>query len=392
LVVGDEGSLFEFHPAASLTVVVVVVQLLVRSRWMLRSALYRPEWTVLLGSVVLLAVALGVLGGRGRDAITSGIDQVAGPICLFFLLGAALLEKPRRVEALRIWFLAMALVQSLLAFAQAATTSTVFFESQYADQDWFTPEFLRWMGTLDHPLVLSLLLVIAIPLSAGLRRPAAAVLLPYAFLGGLLVTESRAGTALGILGTIYVLVAAPLSRRWRVASTFALAAAALLAVRMGLVGGVTERIRDDTGSAEARWASLKYGLDYLSENWWIGGGLNSSFDVARAASLELSFENSLIMYAIDLGLIPALMYFAVMVMAAARAFAPGAPAGLAGAVVAALIVSQAFSALSGSTAAPAIVWAVLAMAGFHTSRRQIDMAGAREPDWQTIGVPEPLRL
>lgn len=392
LIVGDEGNLLEFHPAASLTVVVVAVQLSFRSAWMLRSALYRPEWTVLLGTVGLIAASLGVLGGRGKGAITAGIDQLAGPVFLFFLIGAALLEQPRRLEALRAWFLAMALGQALLSLAQAANTSTIFFQTQYSDQEWFTPEFLRWMGTLDHPLVLSLLLVIAIPLSAGLRRPAAIVLLPCIFLAGLLVTESRAGAALGVLGTVYVLLTAPLSRRWRVTSFVALGAAALVAVRMGLAGGLTERIIDDTGSAEARMASLKYGLEYLSEHWWIGGGLSSSYDVARAASLELSFENSLIMYAIDLGLIPALMYFSVMVLAAARAFVPGAPSGLAGAAAAALIAPQAFSALSGATAAPAIVWAVLAMSGFHTSQLRVAAAADSPPGWQPLGVPEPLRL
>jgi hypothetical protein len=364
-VTGRDSGLLAIHPAATLAVIVVLVQLLLQTSWMSAALLHRLEWTVLLGVVCASSAVLGILAGRGQDAIRNAVDQVIGPVCLFFLFGACLLQRPPRVEALRAWFLAMALFQSGLAFVQSFSQSTILYADQFDDQYWFTDTFLRWMGTLDHPLVLSLMLVMAIPLSAGAGRGLLVVGLPCVYLGALLVTQSRAGVALGAVGLIYVLVVAPISARWRIVSAAVAGVAALGAIRMGLAAGLLERVADDTGSAEARAIARAYALDYLRENWWIGEGLNSSFAVSESAGLDTSFENALIMYSIDLGLVVALLYFLVMVLVAARAFNRRSPVGLAGAVLAALIAPQAFSALSGSTAAPAMVWTVLAMAGFH---------------------------
>jgi uncharacterized protein (TIGR03382 family) len=70
------------------------------------------------------------------------------------------------------------------------------------------------------------------------------------------------------------------------------------------------------------------------------------------------------MYTIDLGAAVALVYFGVMLLIALRPRGRPHPRGVMAAALAALVVPQSFSALSGNSAAPMTVWMALALAGF----------------------------
>ncbi len=85
--------------------------------------------------------------------------------------------------------------------------------------------------------------------------------------------------------------------------------------------------------------------------------------MARSVGLDTSFESALLMYVIDLGLITAVVYFALMigVVAAGRRKGSWVAAAVA---TGALFIVQTFSGLSGVTATPAILWTALALAGF----------------------------
>jgi hypothetical protein len=230
------------------------------------------------------------------------------------------------------------------------------------------------MGTFDHPLVLSLFLVVAMYLVAGVRRWWVAVLLLGLYVGGLLVTQSRVGVALGALAIPYVALSPRLRLSGRLAVLGAVVAGAGFAVSLGAATAIQARVSDDSGSSGARADALQYFLDHIHDYAWFGQGLNASFSVSDDAGLGTSFESALLMYSIDLGVVVTLMYFGVMALATARSFGRRAPVGLFGAAAAAFVIPQTFSALSGSTAAPAIVWAVLALSGFCTLRRR----GSRE--------------
>ena len=76
----------------------------------------------------------------------------------------------------------------------------------YGRQFWFTDEYHRWMGTFDHPLILSVFLSCAIFLLVDIRRWWLSLLLLSAYVGGLLVTQSRTGFVAAAVGALYLLV------------------------------------------------------------------------------------------------------------------------------------------------------------------------------------------
>lgn len=387
LLIGTTGGPLLMQPAASFAVIAFLGQLVVNPSATVRALTHRLEWTILLTCVVTVAFTLGITSHNGPSAIYTTVDQIVGPVALFFLLGASILSEPSRVEGLRWWFLAMATAQSLLALAQEALGRTIFYERFFATQYWFLDTFRRWMGTLDHPLVLSLMLTIAIPLVAGVRHRWLLFVLPTLFMAGIVTAQSRVGVLIGALGIIYVAVRGPLGSAGKVAYLALMGALVALAAGTGAFSNVLERVADDSGSADARAIAITYFMKHVGQYVWMGGGLDSSFQVSDALGLDTSFENAFMMYVIDLGLVVAIMYLAVMVMASARAFRRNAPPGLAGAAIAALIVPETFSALSGSTAAPAMVWAVFAMTGFFVvSRTPRALPLALHP---VLGAPAP---
>ena len=370
LVTGTSTGVLAAHPAAFLVLAAFGVRLVLEPRSIVSALAHRAEWSILLATVCVMSVLFGVLQQRGLDTLAAAVDQVVAPVALFFLLGSALLERPSGLEVVRWWFLGMAVVQTSLAFVQSLTVSTILYANEYADQYWFTDYFNRWMGTLDHPLVLSLFLVIAMYLVAGVRQWWLAVALLALFMGGLLITQSRVGVALGAIAIPYVV----LSPRLRVGGRLAVLAAALagagFAVSIGAAASIQARVNNDSGSSQARADALQYFLDHIRNYAWFGQGLNASFSVSDDAGLGTSFESAVLMYSIDLGVAVTLMYFGVMALATVRSFGAAAPVGVFGPALAALVIPQTFSALSGSTAAPAIVWSVFALSGFCVLRQR----------------------
>jgi hypothetical protein len=127
------------------------------------------------------------------------------------------------------------------------------------------------------------------------------------------------------------------------------------------VAGVAARVADDTGSSQARALALEYFLSSWSDYAVAGQGIGSSHRVAVQAGLETSFENPLMMYGIDFGLLFAFLYFGSMVVLVLRnGFRNGYP-GLALAGVMALVIPQTYSSLATRSAAGIVVWTVLAM-------------------------------
>ncbi|WP_256793608.1 hypothetical protein [Terrabacter sp. Ter38] len=353
------------HPAAVLIMTSAAVQVVERPRRVLAALQHRPEWTVLLATVAGISSVIGIYSGLGFDSIAAAGDQVLWPLVLFFLLGACLLERPERLQTLRTWFVVAATGEALLAIAQLGLQSSIFFTSEFAEQRFFRQDLNRWMGTLDHPLILSFFLVLSLFLLASYRRWWVILPLMLTMLGGIVVTQSRVGVGVAIVGVIYVIRRAALRGAWqRVLLLLPLVAGAAIAVANGVTDAIQARVVDDTGSTSARANALGYFLDHIGEYSWMGQGLNGSFAVSDNAGLGTSFESAVLMYSIDLGIVATAFYFGVMLMTVIRAFGRMVMAGPVGSGVAALLIPQSFSALSGNTAAPMIVWAIFAMTGF----------------------------
>ena len=361
---GEDSGVLALQPAVALVLVAAGVQALYRPRFVARVVRSRPEWAVLLGTVTVVALLTGYLNGLGRASITTAVNQVLGPVLLFLLIGAVVLQQPAHVELIRRWLLGLAALEALIAVAQKLSASPLVFVSDYDQQVFRRTSPDRWMGTFDHPLVLSLFLCLAIFWLTGLRRTWLAMTLMVLFGAGILMSQSRVGALAAFVGIGYFVLRsrAPVDRRLLVLALVLASAAA--AVRLGAVEDVLARVQDDTGSSTARKLALEYFVDNFRDYAWLGRGVNSSFDVSDGAGLGTSFESAFLMYTIDLGFVVAALYFGVMGWTVLRSAGRSKVPGLTGAAAAALVVPQTFSALSGLTAAPALVWTACGLAGF----------------------------
>jgi hypothetical protein len=381
-VVGQPVSGMTVHPAAVAMLATFAVQVLSRPGKVGAVLAARFQMWVMLGTTCLVAVALGLMA-HGLMSFGMALEQLCAPVAALLLIGICLQEEPRRAATVHRVLVSLAAMEATLALVQLAFQSPLVFAPDYASQPWFRYIAGRSMGTLDHPLVLGLLLALAIPLLTSVRRP---WVLPPALVllaAGLVTTQSRVGLILGGIGAAYVL-ATRRSRGAALSAAVLLLATGLYAQQAGYFYAVSDRIADDTGSAAARGFAWSYFLEHLADFSWLGAGMGASYNVADRAGLGTSFENSFVMYAIDLGLIPALMYFGAMVACLVTAVRNRVDGGLPVAAAAAFIAPLTFSALSSRAVASCLVWVVFAGAvygprGVGGQRRPHRLRGARKP-------------
>jgi hypothetical protein len=343
-----------------------VVQVVVRPSELAAVVAERFEMFALLGAVCIVAVGLGLMA-HGLAAFGMAVEQICAPVAVFLLMGLCLQQDRGRLAVVRGVIICLAAVEAALALAQFVSHSTLLFTNDFESQSWFGSIYGRWMGTLDHPLVLGLLLAAAVPLLGGLRRSWALGPTLVLLLGGLVVTQSRVGLVLGSVGALYVL-ASRRSRGGAVSMGLLIAAAGVYAQHAGYFESLTQRVVDDTGSAAARGYAWSYFLDHLADYSWVGGGMGSSYNTSARAGLGTSFENSYVMSAIDLGLIPATMYFGVMLACCVRAIRSKGPFGLPLAATAAFAAPLTFSGLSARSVASCLVWLLFALAAYGPGR------------------------
>jgi hypothetical protein len=386
-VVGQPVSGMTLHPAAVAMLATFAVQLFSRPGKVGAVLAARFAMCVMLGTTCLVAVTLGLMA-HGLTSFGMALEQLCAPVAALLLIGICLQEEPRRAAAIRGVVVGLAALEAMLALGQLASQSPLVFAPDYESQPWFRWIAGRSMGTLDHPLLLALLLALAIPLLSTVRRPW--LLAPGLALlaAGLVTTQSRVGLILGGIGVAYVL-AGRRSKGAALSVAVLLLATGMYAQQAGYFQAVSDRIADDTGSAAARGFAWTYFLEHLADFSWLGAGLGASYNVSDRAGLGTSFENSFVMYAIDLGLIPALMYFGAMLACCITAVRNRVGGGLPVAAAAAFIAPLTFSALSSRAAASCLVWVIFAAAVYGPrrvggQRRSHPQHGVRTPS-----VPSP---
>ena len=129
-----------------------------------------------------------------------------------------------------------------------------------------------------------------------------------------------------------------------------------------LAGGLLARLQDDTGSSEARERAAWYFLGEWPNVILSGHGLTASYDIARDAGLQTSLESSVLMYALDVGLILALLYFGAQAVTLLRfgATRPRDGVFLAGLII--LVTQNASSALGFANLTGTLTWLILGLA------------------------------
>ncbi|PKQ22130.1 MAG: hypothetical protein CVT65_14935 [Actinobacteria bacterium HGW-Actinobacteria-5] len=358
-----------FHPATWLVIVAFVVQMLWNPLPLLRTVSRHPYLGLVVGLFVFGAGITSVLSDTGGARLLA--DQIVAPLLLALLV---VTHADRAGQLLlRNVVLVAAAAQSVLSLVQTALGSIIFFADDFATNTWFNPaRFDRWMGTTDSPLILSLLLCAAAALTLGLRSNAARFSLLVLFSASTLVTQSR----LGGFVMLAVLVLAVFRTRTSVWTRLLTAGGLVLAViwldSSGLAGGLLSRLQNDTGSSQARERAARFFLGEWSDVFLSGHGLTASYQVARDAGLQTSIESSVLMYAIDVGLILAALYFGAQAVILLRYGLRGWLEGVFLSGVILLVLQNGSSALAFANLTGTLTWVVLGlvMAGYSTRRRE----------------------
>src|SRR6478736_3474616 len=317
VVTGVDAGPLGFHPATWLVLCVLAVRIL-HDPWSVQQALARRFLLFLVLAVVIIVALLASLSASTAGGLVVLVDQILVPVLFFLLLLSEASRTGGLVATLRGALLLFVALACVVAVLQWRAKDVLIFESGYSTQYWFERQSGRWMGTLDQPLALSLAISVAAPLVAGLRHKFLQAALLVLMVVGSLLTQSRVGIIAVAVSVVAAILFAP-GRVWVKAFMLAgLAAAGAAIVSSPLIDGVTARLADDSGSAQAREVAVGYFLARWDDYVLGGGGIGASFRLA---------------------------------------FYPGLV--LAG--VLALVIPQTYSSLATRSAAGILVWTVLAM-------------------------------
>ncbi len=360
VVTGVDAGPLGFHPATWLVLSVFAVRML-HDPWSVQRALARRFLLFLVLAVVVIAAFLASLTASTAGGLAVLVDQILIPVLFFLLLLSEAARGGGLIATLRGAVLLSVALACAVAVLQWRAKDVLIFESGYSTQYWFERQSGRWMGTLDQPLALSLAISLAAPLVAGLRHKTVQAALLVLMVVGSLITQSRVGIIAVALSVVATVLFAH-GRVWiKAVMLVALAGVGAVIVSSPLIDGLTARLADDSGSAQAREVALDYFLVRWGDYVLAGEGIGSSFRLAFRAGLETSLENPLLMYSIDIGIVAAVLYFGSMLVLVVRSgFRLGYP-GLVLAGVLALVIPQTYSSLATRSAAGILVWTVLAM-------------------------------
>lgn len=377
------------HPA---TILVTVAGALWIAHSQVRQTATHPPLHPAFGiafAAILICYAVTALG-HGQGGLGFVTNMMTAPWCLAILLviDARPVARKRRLATRGI--LVLGLAQATLAIAIWFGTVGQPYRLDFYDQYWFASSVAagRMTATLDHPLVLSLLLVASTCAALSLRRIWVQIALCALLVSGVLVTESRTGLALIGLALVFQIVRSNVTTSRRLTLMAVVAVADIALLRSSVSAGVLGRIANDSGSAGARgdaWSIFAHVLpNYLA----VGDGAGSSYGVAAAAGLTTSFESPVIMYTIDFGLVASVAYFgAITTIALSRRCK--VPANTRLMVICTLAGVLSYSSLATYSAASPIMWFVLGIVAleFSPSARRSGLAAIRADSPQSSLTP-----
>lgn len=360
LFTGRGEGLLALHPATWFVFACFVVLLIRRPVELLGEFAARWPLYLALVLVILMASIMSYMGSE-PPGIVLVADQITAPIMLFWFASVAIRRHGKDRVALRNFVLAVAAVQSVLAIAQFAVKGTIVFSGRYHTNYWFSDSWNRWMGTTDHPLVLSMLLCASAPLVAGLRRASLQVGLLGLMAVAVLITQSRTAAVILPLTAIYVIFRSRAGAGAKVLLTTAVVGGGLGILASPLVDGLADRLTNDSGSTDARTKAALFFLDSINQFIVYGDGITTSFKVAALGGLKTSLESSILMYAIGIGVIATLIYFGAQVALVLSALGSDRLRGVLVSGVVLLIMPQTFSSLGTESVCGPFLWVMLAL-------------------------------
>jgi hypothetical protein len=346
------------HPASWLVLTTFAMQAIYSGK-KLAQVLARNILLYLVLAVVFAVAYVNTRYGTYGGGTVLLIDQILVPALVFILINVAATR--RSLLRLRTLFIVLAAAVVVVAIVQWSVKDTVFYAQEFAEQYWYNPKYDRWMGTLDQPLALSLVVCTVTPLLAAVRRWYLRIPLLGLMVVGALVTQSRLGIVLVLLGVVYVTLTTATTAGQRMAGITAVAGGAVALAFSPLAAGLLGRLENDTGSTRARELALNFFASNWSDYLLVGRGISSSYRVGSAAGLGTSLESSILMYSIDIGIVFALLYFGSMAYLLVRYRGSTLIRGAWVAGLLVLVIPMTYSALATRSVAGILVWGVLGL-------------------------------
>lgn len=357
---GIAAGTLAFHPSDWLILGGLLMQVITNPIAISR-AVARHPYAVM---IVMIFAAGAFITSRttGSGGTRLLVDQVVAPFALFLLVVAHGYRNKHVVMMLRnVMLIAMA-AESVLVLIQSALGRAVLWESDYPKIAWFTRVgYDRWLGSTDSPLALSLGLAVAGGLALGVGRGLIRFPLLILYLLAMLITQSRTGAVALILIILFSILRSHMALWARALTTAAVVVTGYIIASSNIVAGLVSRVSNDTGSTDARVRAVGFVLGHLSQFLVAGGGLISSYTIARNAGLQTSLESSYLMYVVDTGFILATLYFGLQMALILRygrqqALLGGTLAALMGALIQHTFSSTGFSNFNGM-----FIWAIIGL-------------------------------
>lgn len=386
------GSTLGFHPGTwSLLVGLIVVA------GRAKSGASRAV-TANLGSILTIVtfVVFGTLvslAERNASSAQNFLNTFVSAFLIFLLVRCVASNDPDGIRRLTLGFVCLALVQVPLALAQFVTGDVLNFATERLAFYWFQPGTLvRAVGTLDSPLDLAFMLVVAIPLCAQIRRVPIRVAASMLLTMGIVLTQSRVGAALAVCGLLYLVARSKMSFTTRFVTTVVVATSVgyILLVPNPLTAGLFDRFEGSSESTGARQLATELFFDRIWQHSIVGTGFGSSGTFREQGALATSLENGFLMLAWDFGVPAALVLGLLVVTIVVRGLRGKATTGTIAAAVIATVAGASYSGLATQSASLTIFLFLLGIAVPETrmGRANLNASPAEPPvELRPAGAP-----
>jgi hypothetical protein len=358
LLLGNWEGNAALHPATVLLVVYCVFGL--RGRWssMVAEVAPRRSWYAGLVVVAFLLVVQAAVGS-GPASLLGLTNAVLAPMLLCFVARTSEQAVPGTLRRLAVVFLGVMLVVAAVVVVQVVLRSDLPWGLVGARGTSGAVQF-RPRGTLDSPLDLGFAAAVAVPLTSFIQRAPVRLVVALMLLSTVVLTASRAPTAVAVVATVWVVARSTRSFVAVLTIVISGCAAVFVVLRTSMLSGLVERVTGDDGSSSsARGAAARYVVEHIWDHTFIGGGWGAAWQL-KGDVLRTSLENSFAILAFDLGLVPVVVFVLVLLRPVLDA---SAPVGARLAVAAGVVLGFCYSGFATMSGASTVLWLAVALCG-----------------------------
>lgn len=294
------GALSSIHPAVWFFLAGTVVSMIARRP---KRADTTRNYAATILAIVLFGSMLAALAVRGWGEVLAYSIYYALPAAALFAVRAGMRISPDLFSPLSKTVVVVALIESSIAILQRLTQTSIFYETFYARQYWWSGEVTRSLGTLDSPLDLAALLSMALIFAVRLRRTLTSIASGAFILVGAWSTESRVGIILSVTAFVFLVLWKSRGPIVGLIASLTIAIATVVFLNSAIAAQTLDRFGDrGATSSAARSDAFQTGVELLQSSPPFGNGIGYSYQFSTAY-LASSFENAYLAMAIDAGVI-----------------------------------------------------------------------------------------